>query len=219
MLMAPVRPVLAALKLNEPACVGIRFEKVAKPFAAATEVVLAPAIVPPPLMVTVAVLLVGLPNWSWIWTVTAGLIALPAVVVVGCWTKANLLAAVAVTLKLLLIAAVSAPSVAFNVNPVPAAVGTRLEKVATPFTAAMEVVDEPEKAPPELIAIVTVEVFAVTRLLSASSICTVTADVIAEPAAVFEGPVPNTSCVAAPAVTLKLPLVAPVSPLLLAVSV
>ena len=34
----------------------------------------------------------ALPYWSWTCTVTAGLMAVPAVVVVGCWTKLSLLA-------------------------------------------------------------------------------------------------------------------------------
>lgn len=187
LLVALVKPVLAAFSVNEPACVGTRFAKVAVPFTAATEVVLVPESVPPPLMVTVAVLLVKLPNWSWILTVTAGLIALPAFVVVGCCTNTSLLGVPAVTLKLLLVAPASAPSVAFKVKADPTAVGTRFENVATPLTAATDVVDVPVKAPPALIVMDTVEVFAVTRLLFASCICTLTAGVIAEPAAVLEG--------------------------------
>ena len=66
LLVAPARPVLAALNVNDPACVGTRLENVARPLTAATEVVDEPANVPPPLMVTVAVLLVWFPYWSWI---------------------------------------------------------------------------------------------------------------------------------------------------------
>ena len=187
LLVAPVRPVLAALSVNEPACVGTRFEKVAVPLTAATDVVLVPESVPPPLIVTVAVLLVALPNWSRICTVTAGLIALPAAVAVGCCRKASLLAVPAVTLKLLLVALVNAPSVAFIVKPVPTVVGTRFENVAMPLIAATDVVDVPVKAPPAPIVIDTVELFVVTTLLFASCTCTLTAGVIAEPAAVFEG--------------------------------
>ena len=39
----------------------------------------------------------ALPYWSWTCTVTAGLMAVPAWVVVGCWTKPSLLAAAALT--------------------------------------------------------------------------------------------------------------------------
>jgi len=55
-LVTAVRPELDAVNVNDPACVGIRLEKVAKPFDAATEVV--PVRVPPPLIVTMAVLAV-----------------------------------------------------------------------------------------------------------------------------------------------------------------
>ena len=61
-LVALARPLLAAVNVNDPTCVGTRFENVAKPLTAATEVVLVPASVPPPLIVTVAVLLVRLLN-------------------------------------------------------------------------------------------------------------------------------------------------------------
>ena len=56
LLVALDRPVLAALKVKDPAWVGTRLENVAKPFTAATEVV--PVRVPPPLIETVAVLAV-----------------------------------------------------------------------------------------------------------------------------------------------------------------
>ena len=41
----------------------------------------------------------ALPYWSWTCTVTAGLMAVPAVVVVGCWTKLSLLAPAGFTVK------------------------------------------------------------------------------------------------------------------------
>jgi hypothetical protein len=47
--------------------------------------------------VTFAVDVVRLPNWSKIWTVIAGAIDTPAVVVVGCCLKASLFAAAALT--------------------------------------------------------------------------------------------------------------------------
>ena len=62
------------------------------------------------------------------------MIADPAAVFEGCTENANLFGAPAVTLKALLVALVSEPSVANRVKPIPALLGTRLEKVATPRT-------------------------------------------------------------------------------------
>src|ERR1700751_4015160 len=96
----------------------------------------------------------------------------------------------------------------------------RLLNVATPFTAFTFVV--PLNVPPAgfvPIAIATAAVLVVTTLLFASSTCTVTAGVMAEQAAVFEGCVPNTSCVAVPGVMLKVLLVPAVNPVLLAARV
>jgi hypothetical protein len=59
----------------------------------------------------------------------------------------------------------------------------------------------------------------VTVFPAASLIVTVTAGVIADPAAVLVGCAVNTSFVAAPAVTLNAPLVAPVRPVVDAASV
>lgn len=48
-----------------------------------------------------------MPNWSSIWTVTAGVMERPALVVVGCWPKTSWVAAAGVMLKVLLVAPVS----------------------------------------------------------------------------------------------------------------
>src|SRR5579862_4331484 len=87
---------------------------------------------------TDAVLFVRFPNWSSIWTVTAGVIAKPAWVVVGCCAKASLFGDPALTVKLLLVAPVRPVLAAFSEND-PACVGTRFENVATPLTAATDV--------------------------------------------------------------------------------
>ena len=93
----------------------------------------------------------------------------------------------------------------------------RLLNVATPPDAATVVVPLRVPLPGFVpIAIVIDVVLVVTKLPFASRICTVTAGVIEDPAAVFDGCVPNTSCVAAPAVILKALLVAEVRPLLVA---
>ena len=72
---------------------------VAVPLTAATVAV--PDRVPalglvPIAIVTLAVLGVRFPYWSWIWTVGEGLIEVPATVLVGCTVRASLLAAAGV---------------------------------------------------------------------------------------------------------------------------
>src|SRR5262249_30337111 len=66
LLVAPVKPVDAALKVKVPAAVGFRLLKVAVPFTAATVSVELGSKAPPELIeiVTLAVLEVRLPNWS-----------------------------------------------------------------------------------------------------------------------------------------------------------
>src|SRR5256885_14339374 len=83
----------------------------------------------------------------------------------------------------------------------------KLEKVATPDTAAMLV--EPASVPPPgfvPIATVTVPVNPLTVFPRASCAVTLTAGVIARPAVAFEGCTVNTSCAASPAVTLNVAL-------------
>src|SRR5437016_2126948 len=85
----------------------------------------------------------------------------------------------------LLVAPVSEPSEANKVKLL-STVGTRFENVATPLDAATVVVEPPLNAPPELIVMLTLEVFEVTTLPLASSTCTVTAGEIAAPAIVVD---------------------------------
>jgi hypothetical protein len=125
----------------------------------------------------------------------------------------------ALTVKLLLVALASDPSEADKVKVVPATVGIKFEKVATPLDADTVVVEVPLNAPGELIVILTLELSVVTTLPFASCTCTVTAGEIAEPALVVLGCTLKASLLAAPAVMLKPLLVAPVNPVLLAASV
>src|SRR5213596_2456628 len=83
--------------------------------------VVAPLRVPPAGLVPVArvtevvVLVTVFPSPSWTATVTAGLIDVPAAVLVGCWMNASLLAAPGVMLKGALLAVVRALAVALSV--------------------------------------------------------------------------------------------------------
>jgi hypothetical protein len=120
------------------------------------------------------------------------------------------------TVKLLLVAPVNDPSVADNVK-LPAVVGIRLLKVATPPEAATVSVELPLRAPPELIAIVTFELSVVTRLPLLSSTLTVTDGLIAFPAVVVDGCWRKASFVAVPDVMLNVLLVPLLIPLLVAV--
>src|SRR5258708_6806198 len=79
-----------------------RLLKVATPPLGLTLMVLPPLKVPGPvaLTVTAVALVARLPNWSRTCTVTAGLMAKPAVVLVGCWRTAGWPAAAARMVKL-----------------------------------------------------------------------------------------------------------------------
>ncbi len=93
-----------------------------------------------PVRVTVRPLVAtGLPKESCTCTLTAGVIARPAVTFDGCCTKPSLLAAPAVTLKALEAAEVTAPDVAVRVRPVAAVLIVIPLKVANPeaFVAAV----------------------------------------------------------------------------------
>jgi hypothetical protein len=84
----------------------------------------------------------------------------PAVTFVGCWAKASFDAAAALTVKLLLVALVNAPSAALIVYA-PAVVIERLLNVATPLTAAT--VSVPPSVPgPLAMDSVTLDVLPVT---------------------------------------------------------
>src|ERR1700674_724561 len=92
--------------------------------------------------------------------------------------------------------------------------------VATPATAFCVAV--PDRVPPPgfvPIARVTALVAVVTTFPCASSMLTCTDGVIDAAAATLLGDTVNANCVAAPAVTLNAPLVAPVRPVALAVKV
>src|SRR4029077_20899699 len=128
----------------------LRLENVATPLTAATEVV--PDKVPPlgfvpmAIVMEVAALVTVLPWASWMVTCIAGVIAAPAPTFVGCTVKASFDAVPLVTLKAVLVAPVRPAAAATRVYPVPVLLMPRLEKVATPFTAATVVV--PDNAPP-----------------------------------------------------------------------
>src|SRR5438876_775453 len=101
----------------------LRFAKVATPLTAATVVV--PARVPlaglvpiASVMLVVAVVTV-LPWASWTVTCTAGVIAVPAAVLLGCTVKASFAAAPALMLNALLVALVRLVADAVSVSPVP----------------------------------------------------------------------------------------------------
>ncbi len=95
----------------------------------------------------------------------------------------------------------------------------RSKKVATPLSAVTGVVPL-SVAPPGLVpgAMLTIPVKLGTRFPSASSARTFSAGVKLWPATVVPGSVPNTSWVAAPAVTSNTSLAARASPVALAVS-
>src|SRR4051794_29170523 len=96
-----------------------RLEKVATPALADTVVV--PDSVPPPGLVPIATVMLAVepvtvfPNASCTATCIAGLIATPAVAVVGCRVKASLDAAAGLMLKAALPAPVSAPEAELSV--------------------------------------------------------------------------------------------------------
>src|SRR6266704_74459 len=202
----------------------LRVEKVATPFTAATVAV--PDSVPPlgftPIAtVTLPVNPVAMfPCASCAVTWTAGVIAAPAVVLVGCPVKMSCAAAPGVMLNGILVAPVTPVVLAVTVYPVPLLLMLRVEKVATPFTAATVAV--PDSVPPlgfTPIATVTLPVNPVAMFPCASCAVTWTAGVIAAPALVLVGCPVKMSCAAAPGVMLNGILVAPVTPVVLAVTV
>ena len=168
----------------------------------------------PTVTVSVLSLVTTLPNWSSILTVTAGAMCMPAVVVVGCWPNTSWLAVAGVTVKLLeagplrLLLAVS-----LSVY-VPVVFRRKLLNEATPLLAVTVVVLLPEKLPgPPATPTVTVSVLSVEiRLPNWSSIWTVTAGAMADPAVVLLGCWPKTSLLAVDGVTLKLLEAGPVRP-------
>src|SRR5205814_337628 len=127
-----------------------RLENVATPAAADTVVV--PDSVPPPGLVPIATVMLAvelvtvLLNASCTVTCTAGLIATPAVALVGWTAKASLEAAAGVMLNADEVAPVSAADPALTYSPLPRSSMERLENVATPATAAT--VEVPDSVPP-----------------------------------------------------------------------
>jgi hypothetical protein len=137
--VAPDNAPSAALSvLRVPAVVGWIALNVATPFTAATVSVLVPVNPVLPLLIVTLLLfpVTVFPYWSCTSTVTAGVIDVPATVVVGCTPKASLFATPLVTVNVPDAAPVSAPSAALSVLSVPAVVGWIALNVATPFTAA-----------------------------------------------------------------------------------
>src|SRR6185436_17536275 len=169
-----------------------RLENVATPLTADTVVV--PESVPPPGLVPMATvtfadeLVTVLPNASCTVTCTAGLMALPAVALVGCTVKASRLAVDGLMLNEVEVAPVRAPDAAVRLKPVPALSMDRLENVATPLDAATVWVPD-SVPPPGLVpmATVTFAVELVTVFPNASCTATCTAGLIAAPAVVLVG--------------------------------
>src|SRR5437667_196092 len=111
------------------------------------------------------------------------------------------------------------PALAVSVYPVPVLLILRSKNVATPLTAATGLV--PLSVPPPGLAPsakVTSPVKPVATLPRASSARTFTAGLIWRPAIVVLGCVPNTSCIAVPAVIVNELLVAVLKPVADAVS-
>src|SRR2546425_67174 len=190
-------------------------ENVATPALAATVAV--PESVPPPGLVPIATLMFPenpvavLPLASCAVTSTPGVIGAPATVFVG-WTLNTSAAAVPGVMSNAALVALPAP-VAVSVYPGPALLIDRLGKLATPPAAATVAVPD-SVPPPGFVPIATVifPVNPVAVLPLPSSALTWTAGVIAAPAVVVVGCTENTSCVAAPAVTVMVPEVTALSP-------
>src|SRR5205823_3011560 len=127
-----------------------RLGKVATPLTAATVVV--PDSVPPPGLLPMATVMLAvelvtvLLNASCTVTCTAGLIAAPAVALVGWTVKATLLAAAGLMVNADEVAEVSGAEAAVSVLPDALPSLERLGKVATPLAAATVVV--PDNVPP-----------------------------------------------------------------------
>src|SRR5216117_401113 len=175
---------------------------VAAPLTAFSDVV--PERVPPPGFVPMATVTLP-PNavavfpWaSCAVTCTAGVIAAPAVVLVGGTVNASCVAAPGVTLKAALVC-VSPAAPAVRVYALPTLLMLNPGNAATPPTAATVVV--PARVPPpgfEPIATVTFPEKAVTVFPWASCPVTWTAGAIVAPATTFVGWTVKTSCTSAP---------------------
>src|SRR5205814_2028154 len=156
---------------------------------------------------------------SWAVTSTAGVIAVPAVVVLGCTLNTNCVAVPAVMLNAVLVPVTGPGALAVSVYPVPTLSIDRPVNVATPPDAAWVAV--PDKAPPDGLvpmASVTLPVNPVAVLPLASWAVTSTAGVILAPAAVLVGSTDNTRLEALTAVVLSVGLVVLPAPVAVRVS-
>src|SRR5207253_1713297 len=213
-----VRPPLDATSVYPVPALSIESpENVATPLTAATVAV--PDSVPPPGFVPIAtvtfpvnpVAVFPCPSWAVTWT--AGVIAAPAVVLLGCPVNTSCVALHAVMLIAVDVGSVRPPLDAPSVYPVPALLIESPENVATPLTAATVAV--PDSVPPPglaPIATVMLPVNPVAVLPCASWAVTCTAGVISEPAVVVVGWTEKTRCDAAPGVMLNAVLVVPFGP-------
>ena len=196
---------------------------VATPLTALDDVV--PERVPPPGLVPMATVTLP-PNavavfpWaSCAVTCTAGVIAAPAMVLVGGTVNASCVAAPGVTLKAALVW-VSPAAPAVKVYALPTLLMLNPGNVATPLTAATVAV--PARVPPpgfEPIATVTFPEKAVTVFPWASCPVTWSAGEIVAPATTFVGWTVKTSCASAPTVMVNGVLVLVRSPVAVAVRV
>src|SRR3989440_134210 len=157
-----------------------------------------------------------LPPASWAVTSTAGVIAAPAVEVLGCTENTSCVAVPAVMLNAALVV-LPAPC-AGGLQPLPAFPTRRPDKLATPPTAACAIV--PANVPllgfvPIASVMFPVNPVAVLPLPSWAVIST--AGVIPAPASAFVGWTVKTSAVAVPAVMLNAALVALPAPVAVSV--
>ncbi len=102
-----------------PVLSSVRVEKLATPFTAAT-IVVPPSVLPPGLLPSATVTFpvkpgTGFPAGSSAVTWTAGLIAAPATVMLGCWVKASWLAVPGMMSKAVLVTGVNPAALAVSV--------------------------------------------------------------------------------------------------------
>ena len=203
-LVAPVNPVAAAPSVYPAAALfSVRVPNVATPATALT-VVVPPSVLPPGFaasaIVTALVAVVTvLPAPSRTRTVGAGVMANPAVTVVGCCTNSSAVAVPGVSAMEVDTSLVRPAEVKDSVRAPMVPVMIRLLKVATPATAAT--VGVPVSVPPPVAtAAVTFAVEVGTRFPDTSCTRTTVAGAITVPlCAVAGGSVVMTSLVAAPA--------------------
>ncbi len=169
-LVADVNPVEEAVSAFDPTLSILRFENVARPVASVSCVTVPDKMPVPEESVILTVspdIGTLLPEASFNWTVTAGVMAAPAVALVGSCTNTRWVADPAEIVKVVLVA---------DVNPVEEAISVfdptvsmlRFENVASPV-ASVSCVTVPDKIPvPEESAILTVSLIIGTLLPNAS---------------------------------------------------